>query len=598
MHESAFLTTAVAITVGVLAQGIAARLAVPGIVLLLAAGIAVGPDGLGWVDPGVFGAAQSDLVSLAVTIILFEGAIGIDLDRLREHRRVLLGLLAAGAVTSMVVGTVAVRALLGLPWSVALLYGSLMIVTGPTVVTPLVARLPLRRSVRELLVSEGVLVDPLGAIVALVVAEVVIGQLGALESGYLVVLRLGTGAAIGVAVGLGLAKVLRREVLPEHLSNALVLATALLAAAAASGLSPEAGLMAAVAQGVTLANQRVPGIGRLRAFKETLTVVLLGFVFVVLTAGVRLTAIVGLGLPGLAVVAALVWVGRPPAVLLATAGSAFTWGERGMIAWICPRGIVAASVAGLFRFLLDEQGLSGGAELEALVFLTVAVTVTWQGVTAGPAARLLHTEASAGVGTVIVGADELGRLLARTLADRGRQVVLIDLSPWACDVARREGLTVYEGDALSLEVLEEAGVRHADTLVALTRNRELNALVARRTTENFKVERVLAFTPDSGEPGDRVEAPFSGDFPGVDQANAMLRRRQLALRDGPVSPQWVGVPLGRIEYPPGEFALAVVRGAAVVVARADLRLAADDAILSLRPVTGDPVPDSPRPRTS
>ena len=499
MTHDALLATTLAIAIGVTAQVVAARLRVPSIVALLLAGFAAGPDGIGLIDPAVFASARTELVSLAITVILFEGGLGLDLDRLRDQRRPLLLLLTVGSALSLLVGTLAARFLLDMSWSVASLFGALVIVTGPTVVTPLVARLPLGRRVRELLISEGVLIDPVGAIIALVAAEYVVGQNALVESGSLVFLRLGVGAVLGVVSGLLLAALLRRHLVPERLINAFVLASALVVAASASWLSEEAGLMAAVAQGIVLANRGVPEIGRLREFKETLTVVLLGFLFVVLVADVRLSTIVSLGLPGLAVVAAVMWIARPLSVAIALQGSPFGAGERAFVAWLCPRGIVAASVAGLFRILLDEAGRPGGAELEALVFLTVAVTVTWQGFTAGFASRAFGANLPEASGAVVVGADALGRLVARTLQSAGRQVALIDRSAWLCRIARDEGLAVYEADALAPDTLEEAGTRHAGMVIALTRNDELNALVAQRVRQNFRVDRVLALTPSHAE---------------------------------------------------------------------------------------------------
>jgi hypothetical protein len=449
-------------------------------------------------------------------------------------------------------------------------------------VTPLVSRLPLGRSVREILVSEGVLIDPIGAIVALVVADFVVGHSGAVESGYQVVIRLGTGLLVGGATGYLLSVLLRRRVVPEHLTNAFVLGVALLVSTLASRLSAEAGLMAAVAQGVTLANRRVPALGRLRAFKETLTVLLLGFLFIVLVADVRLSAVAGLGWPALGVVGALMWVARPLAVALATLGSTLSYGERAFVAWVCPRGIVAASVAGLFRVLLEDAGMSGGAELEALVFVTVAATVVWQGLTAGRAARVLGADLPADMGAAIVGADGLGRLLGRTFAAYGRQVVLIDSSPWSCRAARREGLAAYEGDALSVDVLEEAGVRHAGTVVALTRNPELNMLVAQRVRENFRVEVVLALAP-GGDVEEAVGVPFPGDFPGVDRINAMLAGGGLAPSEEVVDERTAGRSLAELSYAPGQFALVLVRGSMVMVATGDQRTAVGDRIVRVSP---------------
>jgi NhaP-type Na+/H+ or K+/H+ antiporter len=584
MTATPFQHTAVALAGGMVAQAVAARVGVPGIVTLLAAGVLLGPDLLGAVDPAAFGAARTDLVSLAVAVILFEGGLGLDLDRLRSQRRTLVLLLTLGAAVSMAAGTLAARLVLGMPWATAVLYGAIVIVTGPTVVTPLLARIAVTRRVRELLVSEGVLVDPIGAIIAIVAVEYVAGRQPMLASGWLVVERLGVGLLTGAAGGLVLAQLLRRRWIPDDLVNPAVLAGVLATTAAASRVSAEAGLMAAVAQGVVLGNAGLREMRRLREFKEALTVILLSFLFVVLAAGVRLADVRALGWPALGVIAVLVLVARPLAVVTAAAGSELTSRERAFVAAICPRGIVAAGVAGLFRLLLDDAGLPGGAALEALVFVTVAATVTVQGLAARPLAHLLRVDVPAPLGTVIVGADHLGRLLQRTLVDLGRQAVVVDRSPVLCRRARDEGLSAYEGDALSLDTLEDVGTRYADAVVAVTRNVELNALVAHLVHESFRVERVLAVTrdPDVARPPGPAE-PFPGDFPGVDEANRLLRLGRLEVAEyGALSDEVVGRRLADLPYGSGEFALVVRRGDGVLIASGDVELARGDRLRCLK----------------
>ncbi len=578
MSNPAFHAIAVALGGGMLAQVVASRLRIPSIVLLLLCGALLGPDVLGWLDPEALRAGRGDIVAFAVTVILFEGGLGLDLARLRRQTRPLFLLIFVGGAVSMAVGTVAAHVVLGMPWSIAVLYGSLMIVTGPTVVTPLFARMTIKREVRELLVSEGVLIDPVGAIVALVSVEVVLQWHEPIASGWLVVARLGVGALAGFAAGWLLAVLLKRGAIPEDLASPVSLGSAVLVAAVASRISAEAGLMSAVAQGVTLANAGVRDIGRLREFKERVTVLLLSFVFVWLAADVRLAGLLELGWPALLVVALLVWVARPVGVLLATLGSELSWRERAFVAWICPRGIVAASVAGLYRVLLDSAGVPGGAQLEALVFLTVALTVTVQGLSAERVARALGLDFPAVRGTVIVGANRLARLLARTLIELGRRVVIVDRSAPLCRSARADGFAVYEGDALSIEFLEEAGVRDADTVLALTTNQELNSLVLARVRDNFPVERLYGVVEtDPDTPRDERMGLFPGAFPGVDEADRAIRLGALEVVAYPeVGAAHAGERLDALPYGDGEFALIVERAGAVSLATADYVLQPGD----------------------
>jgi NhaP-type Na+/H+ or K+/H+ antiporter len=590
LKNPVLLQGALALAAGMTAQGVAERLRLPSIVLLLAAGMLLGREGLGVIDPRDFGTGRDDLVSLAVIVILFEGALGLDLARLRGQQRSLLLLLTIGAATSFAGASAAAHWLVGLAWPIAALYGSLMIVTGPTVVTPLLARLRVDRRVREILISEGVLIDPLGAVVALAVAEWAVGRADLASSAPAVALRLSVGAVIGAASGLALALVLRRRWLPEHLIPPAALALALFAASWANAVSPEAGLMAAVAAGVALGNAGVPDLGRLRSFKETLTLILLSFVFVLLAADVSLRDVEALGLPALGAVGVVLWVCRPLGVFASTLGSGLSLRERAFMSWICPRGIVAAAVAGLFAILLDEAGVAGGGELQALVFVTVAVSVTLQGLTARTVARRLGIDFPNLLTTIVVGADRIGRLLARLLVAQGREAVLLDRSPLFVRQAQREGLPVVSADALSAAGLEEAGAARADTLVALTRNAELNALIAQRARENFRIERLLAWTEEeAGERApDRPRRPFPGRFPGVDEVNAALRGGRLALieyevREEPRS----GMRVADLPFADGEFALLARRGERVVVVSGEHALARGDRLWFLGPRSGE-----------
>lgn len=581
MKELAFANAAIALAAGMLAQTLAARMAIPSIVLLLVAGTLLGPDVLGWLDPGAFGVGRSDLVTLAVVVILFEGALELDLRRLRALQRSLLLLLTLGAAISMVVATIAAYLVLDMPASVAILYGALMIVTGPTVVKPLLSRIKLARRIRELLVSEGVLIDPIGAIVALVASEWVTGQHDLMVSGGLVVYRLLLGSAAGFVAGFLLASVLKRRWIPEDLVNPSVLGLAVVVAALASRISAEAGLMAAVAMGATMANRSVPDVGRLREFKEALTVILLSFLFVVLAADLRLAEVTALGWDALVVVAIVIWIGRPLAVFLSTIGSDLSWRERVFVAWICPRGIVAAAVAGFFHLLLNQAQIPGGSSLEALVFVTVAVTVTLQGLTARPLAGLLGIDFPVLQGTLVIGAGRLSRLVAHVLTDLGRNVVLLDRNQALCRTALSDSLVAVTGDALSVDDLERAGARYADTVLAITPNSSLNELVAKRVQENLVVERVLSL----GESEESRDAgPFPGSFPGVDEANRLVRLGRLEVVEYTVaSPDRKGQSLAELPYGEGEFAVALRRGDSVIVATGNEALAVDDGLWCAHP---------------
>ncbi len=572
----------IALAFGMAAQAIAFRFRVPGIVLLLITGVTIGPDFLQLLDPDTLGESREVLVSLAVAIILFEGGLGLQMEYLRQQQRSISLLLTLGAAISMLGGTLAAHYLLDMPWSIASLYGSLMIVTGPTVVTPLLARLTVDRSVRDILVSEGVLIDPIGAIVAIVALEYVLEQHGVLETGGQAVWQLGIGGVVGAIGGLTVSYILRHDWIAEELWNPVVLSSVMLFFSIANQVAGgEAGLMTAVVQGVWMANTGLRAVGRLRQFNEEMTVLLLSFIFVLLAANLPMTAVTALGWRAVAVVAVLIWIARPLSALLCTIGSDLTMRQRLFIAWVCPRGIVAASVAGLFGILLDRAGRSGGTELEALVFVTVALTVTLQGLTVGPVARLLGIDLPTLTGTIVVGADSFGRLLGRLLGMYGRQVVMIDRNPVLCRRAQRDGMVAFTGDAMSLDFLEEAGARYVDTFLATTTNTSLNVLVGERFHRNFLAQRVLVVAGADRSAEDTDPTPFPGNFPGPYDANRLLQRTTACLREYLVGEDAdvVGKSITELPYGEDEFATVLVRRDRAMIASSEQTLQAGDRVV-------------------
>jgi NhaP-type Na+/H+ or K+/H+ antiporter len=580
---------AIALAFGMIAQAVAIRFKLPAIVLLLFCGVAIGPDALQLLDPSQLGDARATLVSLAVAVILFEGGLGLQMEYLRQRQRSLGLLLTLGAAISMVTGTLAARYFLDMPWSTATLYGSLMIVTGPTVVTPLLARLSVDRTVRDILVSEGVLIDPIGAIVAIVALEYVLEEHGIFATGGQMLLQLGIGGLAGAFAGITMSEILRRRLVSEELWNPIVLASVVMFFALANRIAGgEAGLMTAVVQGMWMANTGIRELGKLRQFNEEMTVLLLSFIFVLLAANLPLQAVRDLGWGALAVVAAVIWIGRPLSALLCTIGSELSWGQRLFIAWVCPRGIVAASVAGLFGILLNRAGREGGTDLEALVFVTVAVTVTLQGLTVGTVARLLGVDLPALTGTIVVGADSLGQLIARLLILFERQVVLIDRNPVLCRRAQKAGIVSFTGDAMSREFLEEAGARYVDTVLAATTNTSLNTLVGARFRSEYRAERVLVIQA-AGESGGDGPRPFPGKFPGPIDANQMLQRDSAALLDYavPEASPAVGKSVVDLSYGENEFAVLLIRRELAFIASTEQRLQAGDRLVCVALAAGN-----------
>jgi NhaP-type Na+/H+ or K+/H+ antiporter len=497
MEHAAFqdpaLTIALAAASGMLAQTIARHVRIPGIVLLLATGLLLGPDGLGVVRPGTLGASLHSLIGFAVAVILFEGGMNLSVDRLRREARSIRQLVTLGALVTAAGATVAARLILGWTWEVSILFGTLVIVTGPTVITPLLRRIKVKERVATVLEAEGILGDAIGAITAVVALEVVISpdQLSFATGALPLLSRLGSGTLLGVAGGLAIVALLRFErLVPEGLESALTLALVIALFQGSNALMPETGILSVIVAGIVVGNSSSRVLVELREFKEQLTVLLLGMLFVLLAADVRVAEVRSLGWAGVATVLALMFIVRPLNILAGTLGSDLTWREKGFLSWLAPRGIVAAAVSSLFAQTLAEEGIAGGDELRAMVFLVIAATVVVQGLTGGIVASWLGLRRPSNTGYVILGANALARAVGRALRLAGEEVVLIDSNQAACDTAEAEGFRALHGSGLEPDVQERAELDTRAGCLGLTSNEEVNLLFARRCRKDFKVPRV------------------------------------------------------------------------------------------------------------
>lgn len=497
MESAAFqdpaLTIAIALAAGMLAQAVARHVKVPGIVLLLGTGVLLGPDGLDVIHPAVLGESLHSLVGFAVAVILFEGGMNLRLDALRREARSIRQLITVGALATAVGGALAARLILGWDWVLSALFGTLVMVTGPTVINPLLKRIKVKERVATVLEAEGILVDAIGAIVAVVVLEVVISpvRLSVAAGAWHLLVRLGGGALFGAVAGLLAAALLRSgRAVPEGLENAVMLAWAVALFQVSNALVPESGILAVIVAGIVVGNSSSRSLDDLREFKEQLTVLLLGMLFVLLAADVRLEQVRSLGLAGLGTVLALMLVVRPLNILVGTMGSDLTWREKTFLSWLAPRGIVAAAVSSLFAETLEDSGIAGGQELRALVFLVIAVTVVVQGLTGGVVASWLDLRRPSNSGYVILGANGLARAMGRALRTGGEEVVFIDSNQDACRLAEEEGFRTLHGSGLDPGVQEKAELDTRAGCLGLTSNEEVNLLFARRSLKDFKVPRV------------------------------------------------------------------------------------------------------------
>jgi NhaP-type Na+/H+ or K+/H+ antiporter len=495
-------TFALALLAGMFAQTLARHLRLPGIVLLLIAGYSLGPDGLAWIQPRQLGDGLYAIVDFAVAIILFEGGLNLELSRLRRQGAAIRRLITFGALITLVGGAFAVHSWMGWGLMESLLFGGLVVVTGPTVVGPLVSELRLKPRVSTVLEAEGVLIDPIGAILAVVILRLALsGDPGSLllwQSGAGLA-RIAAGSILGIVAGFALARMLRVSwLLPDGLENVSVLSGVLLLYAGAETLLSHSGVLAVTVAGVVVGNTRTPVERDLREFKDQLTVMLIGLLFVVLAADVRIEQVAALGWAGLGVVMTLIFVVRPISVWLCTLGSELSRGERFFIAWVAPRGIVAAAIASLVAVDLERAGLPGGVELRALVFLTIAVTVVLAGLTAGPVGNLLGVRLRRRDTVAILSSQTLGLALAEELRTGQVPVVLLDSNPAGVRRAEEAGFPVIFGDALKESVMQRARFGFVRTVVSLTANRTLNSVFVERARDRFGVPNGLVATSEAG----------------------------------------------------------------------------------------------------
>lgn len=521
MHDDLplLLTVIWAVAFGLAAQVLAHRWRLPAIVLLLIFGVAVGPSGLDLVQPNTMGSGLPVLVKLAVAIILFEGALNLRLKGLSRSAREIRNLVTVGALVTWALTTAVAHLVVGFPISLAVIFGALMTVTGPTVVQPLMRRMKIPRAIKTILEGEAILIDPIGAILAVAVLDIVLA-LGASEPvmavfaiwGY--VSRLVIGFVVGGAMAIFISLVMRiPRLVNAELGNLIALAGVWTSFGIAEMIQGEAGIMASVAMGLVLQSEAVPGVRQLRRFKETLTTLSISVLFILLAANLKIETVLAEGATGVIGVALVMVLVRPIAVFFSTRNTKLTWREKTLISWIGPRGIIAASVASLFSLTLIRAGHGDGERLLALTFLAIIMTVTIQGLTAPVLARLLGLHSMTGRKAMVIGAGRFGRAIASILQDCGRPVILIDTNQDHVDAARSAGFEVVHGSALDEGVLEQVDLEDAETVVAVTPNSEVNVLAARVAREDFRIRRTYpALSSSNRDVGARLLEETGGSL--------------------------------------------------------------------------------------
>ncbi|CAH8204637.1 cation:proton antiporter [Vibrio aestuarianus] len=491
MHEE-FIALAIAAigVLGLACQWLAWRLRLPAILFLLIAGLVVGPL-TGWLQPqALLGELLFPLISLAVAVILFEGSLTLNFKEIRGVNHTVWSIVSLGALVSWGVTSAVTHYLLGFDWSLALLFGSLTVVTGPTVIVPLLRTVRPNVRLSNILRWEGILIDPLGALFVVMVYEFIVSS-SEVHSLYVFALILAVGLAIGAAAGQAVAVVLRRGMLPEYLQPFAVLAVVLGVFSASNAIESESGLLTVTVMGMWLANAKNVNIQHILHFKENLTILLITGLFILLAARIEIADFQALGWSALLLFVLMQLVSRPLSIFIATARSSLSLKEKTFLAWVAPRGIVAASISSLFAIKLTSAGVEGATLLVPLTFMVIIGTVILQSATARPIAIALQVAEPAPRGFLVIGANDVARELGKAFAKYDCRVVLTDSNWDYISQARMAGLANYYGNPISShadEYLDLIGIGH---VVALTPDKHFNIMACMHFLSDFGEKRVF-----------------------------------------------------------------------------------------------------------
>ncbi|WP_169392617.1 MULTISPECIES: sodium:proton antiporter [Psychrobacter] len=472
--DTALLLSAI-VGIGIAAQWLAWYLKQPSILFLLVIGILIGPV-LGYLDPDLLlGELLFPLISLGVAIILFEGSLTLEIDEIKQHGTVVRMLVSVGVLITIAVVALATYFLFDVDPIIALLFGSLVCVTGPTVIVPLLKSVRPNKTIANILKWEGIIIDPIGAIAVVLVYEYIIS--GGQGNSLLLFAKIVILASIlGLLGAYFLAFLMRRNMVPEFLRNVFTLAYVLVLFSISNHLEHESGLLTVTVLGIALANWPKFPRDTILEFNESLTLLLVSVLFIVLAARVELNSLLSVGIKGLVLLAIIMFVARPLSVWVSSIGSTLKTSEKLMISWIGPRGIVAAAISSLFAIRLQEYDIAGVDLLVPLVFMVIIGTVMIQGLGAKSVAKLLGVREPATNGILIVGSNPVALLVATSLKDQGFDVIVAHNNYTNIARARMSGLRTYFGNPVSEHASHHLDLIGIGRLFAMSTDRELNTL--------------------------------------------------------------------------------------------------------------------------
>ena len=531
MHEEILIGVTAVIALGILAQWMAWRFRMPAILLLLLAGFVAGPlsglvrqDGK-WLAPdNLFGDILFPIVSLSVAIILFEGGLTLKLGEFKIVGRVVRNLVTIGVLVTWLVCGTAAHYVLGFDWPMSLLLGAMLTVTGPTVIGPLLRQVRPAGTTGTVLKWEGILIDPVGAVLAVLVFEAIVAQISMhgidehgtshllMEIANAIGFTLFDGLLIGGTAAALLIVLMKRYWVPDYLQSPVTLVLVVLAFTTSNHFREESGLLAVTVMGIILANQKFAPIRHIIEFKENLRVLLISGLFILLSARLPLETVQDVGWAHLWFLLVVIFVARPLAVWLSTIHCGLDWRQRLFIGMVAPRGIVAAAIASIFAIKLGEigEGYEEARQLVPAMFLVIVGTITFCGLTAAPLARWLKLSVDNPQGVLLIGAQAWAREIAEVLKHEGFETLLIDTNRANTRAARMAGFQTVTGSVLSEHIEETLDLARFSKLIALTGNDEANALAAVQMTETFGRKEIYQLPPyaaDHRAERDSVQEP-------------------------------------------------------------------------------------------
>ncbi len=504
MKEMVLIQLAAVIVLGIGAQWLAWRFKLPSILLLLLIGLFAGPvTGLFSPDE-LMGDLLFPVVSLSVAVILFEGGLTLKLAELRQVGLTVLSVISLGAVIAWLCISTAAYYLLGLNIDMAVLLGAILVVTGPTVVGPLLRHIRPQGRVAEILKWEGIVIDPVGALLAVLVFEVIVSG-GFQQAGEIFLLGIGKTILVGGLVGgLGawiLVVFIQRFWIPDYLEETVTLAMVIAAYVVSDLFQEESGLLATTIMGLVMGNQKKVAIKQILDFKENLQVLILSVLFIMLAARLTIADIRHFSFAAFLFLTAVIFVARPVSVFVSTLITDLSFRERLFLSWMAPRGIVAAAVSSIFAIRLKELNFPQSEYLVPMTFLVIIVTVVVYGLTAKPLARKLGLAQQDPQGALLFGADPWVLDIAERLLEYKIPVLVVDSNWSKINHARLAGIPAYHGNILAEGVLEELPLNGIGKFLALTSNEEANSLAVLHFSELFDRQELYQLLPDDGEVG-------------------------------------------------------------------------------------------------